>query len=439
MIGLGTATITGVLAGDLGTPGLVLWIWVAGALCALLGAICYSELGINFPSSGGEYIYITRAFGPTWGFVAGWVSFFVGFSAPTAVAALAFTQYLTYFFPATKENSFIFLGSGEWALLLGPAQLAAATLVALFSVLNVLGVRHVAAIQNVLTAAQVVVLLAGIVLLFVTGQGSMEHFSMNAVRTSQTPMTTQFAVSLVVVYVMYSGWNIVTYMAAELRRPWRTLPLAMVIGTLIVTALYLALNVALIYNSPLEDLKNSPNAALFGVIGVKGSGFYFAFAAVSLMSAVNARMAVGPRLCYAMAGNGAFASIVAKVDARFHTPVIAILAQGVCAILMILTTLWMTVATFEALLVYTGFTLNLLAVMSVVALLKFRRRLGWQKLSVVSFLYPLIPTLFVVVSLWFTVQGVRMRPFAALAVVVTAITGALVYHFLLKSRLPRLP
>src|SRR5580698_4574867 len=100
MIGTMIFTTTGFLAGDLGSPKLVLLIWIVGALCALLGAVCYSELGVNMPSSGGEYVYLTRAYGPTWGFMTGWVSFFAGFSAPIAAAALAFSDYLAQFVPA---------------------------------------------------------------------------------------------------------------------------------------------------------------------------------------------------------------------------------------------------------------------------------------------------------------------------------------------------
>src|ERR1700694_6081670 len=103
MIGTGIFTFTGYLAEQLGSPGLVLSIWVVGGIVAFLGAICYSELGINFPSSGGEYVYLTRAFGPTWGFMTGWVSFFAGFSAAIALAALAFADYVGYFFPAFKK------------------------------------------------------------------------------------------------------------------------------------------------------------------------------------------------------------------------------------------------------------------------------------------------------------------------------------------------
>src|SRR5688572_21722655 len=119
MIGTAIFGALGFQAGDLGDPKLILLIWVVGGIVALCGAFCYSELGINFPSSGGEYVYLTRAFGPTWGFMTGWVSFFAGFSAPIAAAALAFADYLGYFFPSFKQSAPAYtLGSGALSLTL---------------------------------------------------------------------------------------------------------------------------------------------------------------------------------------------------------------------------------------------------------------------------------------------------------------------------------
>src|SRR5271168_3136342 len=140
MIGAGIWTTTGILAGQLGSARFILLIWAVGAICALAGAFCYSELGINFPSSGGEYVYLTEAYGPTWGFMTGWVSFFAGFSAPIAAAALAFSDYLGHFFPALKQSSAVVVGSGWLSLRLGYGQLLAASLIAAFTILNCLGV-----------------------------------------------------------------------------------------------------------------------------------------------------------------------------------------------------------------------------------------------------------------------------------------------------------
>src|SRR3954452_21406622 len=137
MVGTAIFTSTGFMAGDLGSAGLILSCWAVGALFAFAGALSYSELGINFPSSGGEYVYLTHAYGPEWGFMTGWVSFFAGFSAPIAATALAFSDYLGHVFPALKQaNAPFVLGSGEFSFRLGPGQLLASLLIAAFTALN---------------------------------------------------------------------------------------------------------------------------------------------------------------------------------------------------------------------------------------------------------------------------------------------------------------
>jgi APA family basic amino acid/polyamine antiporter len=437
MIGTVIFTGTGFLAGQLGTPNLVLGIWVVGGIVAFLGAICYSELGINFPSSGGEYVYLTRAFGPTWGFMTGWASFFAGFSAPIAAAALAFSEYLGHFFPAlSQENAPVIAGSGEWAIRLGGAQAVACGLVAVFTVLNILGVQRVARVQNVLTGAKVLVLLAFIVLGFTMGNGHTSNFAMTAARDVSTPLIAQFAISLVWVYVAYSGWNAATYVAEELRQPARNLPMALGIGTALVTVLYLLLNLVFLYAAPLEDMKGKEAVGAFAasrLFGPEIAGIFAGLMALSLMSTVNAMVTIGPRVYYAMAGNGAFPAIAGKVHPRFHTPVAAIVAQAICTMLMTLTP-------FPQLVVYIGITLNFFTVMSVISMLLFRRkRPGWQTLRVVSFAYPLFPVLFILVGTWMTYQGIVLKPYIALATGVTLGTGALVYHLRLRSRAPENP
>src|SRR5256885_2490592 len=123
MVGTGIFSTTGFMAGDLGSTSLILWCWAVGAFFAICGALSYSELGINFPSSGGEYVYLTQAYGPAWGFMSGWVSFFAGFSAPIAAAALVFAHYVGYFFPRQFDPSnTLTIGSGAFSLKLGAAQ-----------------------------------------------------------------------------------------------------------------------------------------------------------------------------------------------------------------------------------------------------------------------------------------------------------------------------
>src|SRR6266576_5313033 len=161
MGGTGIFATTGFMAGDLGSAKLILAAWFVGALFALAGALSYSELGINFPSSGGEYVYLTQAYGPAWGFMTGWVSFFAGFSAPIATAALIFANYVGTFFPVfSPANTMFTVGSGPFMLKFGGAQLLASALIATFTILNCFGVARVARIQNALTAFKILVIVA---------------------------------------------------------------------------------------------------------------------------------------------------------------------------------------------------------------------------------------------------------------------------------------
>jgi len=426
MVGTGIFATTGFMAGDLGSARLILLCWFVGAVFALCGALSYSELGLNFPSSGGEYVYLTRAFGPTWGFMTGWVSFFAGFSAPIALAALAFADYVGYFLPAFKQaNAQFTIGSGAFSLRLGGAQLLACALIAAFPILNCFGVGRTAKVQNVLTGTKLVVIVSFVILGFLAGSGDWRHFSQPAVRTSTLSVPVQFMISLLWVMVGYSGWNAATYVAEELRQPERTLPLALATGTALVTALYLGLNLVFIYSTPLETMKGVVaigSLAASNLFGAGVAGIFAALMAVSITSTVNAMVTIGPRVYYAMAKNHAFFKAAAEVNPKWHTPVAAIVAQSVCSMLMTLTP-------FPQLMLYIGFSLTFFTVMSVASLFVFRRTSGWQRLGPVSFLFPLIPGAYILVGSAMIVYGMIWQPKASLTAAATIALGAAVYHF----------
>ncbi|NDJ10352.1 MAG: amino acid permease [Acidobacteriia bacterium] len=424
MIGTGIFTTTGFMVGDLGSARLVLLVWATGALFALCGALCYSELSVNFPSSGGEYVYLTRAFGPAWGFMTGWVSFFAGFSAPIAAAALAFSDYAGYFNPDLRQaNEAYTLGSGALSLKFGWAQLVASGLIAVFTVINFFGVKRVARLQNVLTGTKLLVI-AGLVLGgFLFGKGDWSHFSANAVRTSSNPLPIAFVISLLWVMVGYSGWNAATYVGEEVRQPDRTLPAALGLGTAIVALAYLGLNLVFIYATPLESMKNVVavgSLAAANLFGPEIGGAFAILMAISLMSTVNAMVTIGPRVYYAMAHNQAFFKSAATVHPRWRTPVNAILMQGACAIVMTLTP-------FPQLIIYIGFSLTCFTVMAVASVFVFRRRSDWQKLAAVNFLFPLIPGAYILVGLATIIYGMIWAPLPSISALVTILVGAAVY------------
>jgi APA family basic amino acid/polyamine antiporter len=240
-----------------------------------------------------------------------------------------------------------------------------------------------------------------IVVGFAAGTGSWEHFSQPAVRTSTESIPVQFMISLLWVMVGYSGWNAATYVAEELKQPERTLPLALATGTAVVTALYLGLNLIFIYSTPLEQMKGVlaiGSLAASNLFGVQIAGTFAALMAISITSTVNAMVTIGPRVYYAMAKNRAFFSAASAVHPKWHTPVAAIIAQGICSVLMTLTP-------FPQLVIYIGFSLTFFTVMSVASVFVFRRNPHWQKMRPVSFAFPLIPGAYILVGAAMIVYG----------------------------------
>jgi APA family basic amino acid/polyamine antiporter len=431
MVGTGIFTTTGFLASDLGSPVLVLLSWIVGAGCALLAALCYAELGLNFPISGGEYVYLSRAYGPVWGFLSGWASFFAGFSAPIAATGLACADYLGSFVPALRQASApVLIHVGSWTLRFGGAQIFACSLIGILTLANIFGVQRVARLQNSLTALKLIVLVGFLVMGFAWGHGAWAHLGQIATRSTTTPLFGQFAVSLFWIYVSYSGWNAAVYVAEELKSPERTLPKALMGGTAIVAALYLALNCLFLYALPLDSMKGvlaigaSAASALFGA---RASGLFRALMAASLLATINAMVLTGPRVYLAMARDGLFFSRAAHIHPRWRTPVAAIVAQGVFAMALTLTP-------FPQLIVYIGFTLNFFAAMAVGSIFFFRRRPGWRRLPAVSFGFPAVPAISLTIGIWMTWEGFRLRPAISLTAVGVLAVGTLVYFFQSRKR-----
>lgn len=425
MIGTGIFTTTGYLAGDLGRPWLVLTVWVVGAVVAVAGCLVYAELGVNFPRSGGEYVYLREAWGPAWGFMSGWISFFAGFSAPIAAGALAFSEYLGQFFPslsirrgdgASVAPAPLHLGNGQWVAL---------GVIAAFALANVLGLTLAAKLQNVLTALKLGVLGVFLALAFTVGQGRWSNFALASARSSTHSVGAQFAVSLIFVMFAYSGWNAASYVAEEMKTPERTLPVALLTGTIIVALFYVALNAAFIYALPLESLKGVVRvgaAAASALFGGRVGGLFSAIMAVALLSCVSAMVLVGPRVYFAMAQDRCFLPGAARVHSRWRTPVQAILYQAAASAAMVLT------GTFEALIYYIGFALIAFAALATAGIFRMRRRPDWKHLRAVSWHYPVVPAVFIGASLWMLGYTLALRPTESLLGLLTIACGGLLYR-----------
>jgi APA family basic amino acid/polyamine antiporter len=261
------------------------------------------------------------------------------------------------------------------------------------------------------------------------GTGDWSHLWTPTTRTSTNPVPIAFVISLLWVMVGYSGWNAATYVGEEVRQPDRTLPLALGIGTAIVMAAYLGLNLLFIYATPLDRMKNVVavgSTAAADLFGPDIGGVFAALMAVSLMSTVNAMVTIGPRVYYAMAHNKAFFRWAGVVHPRWHTPVNAIVMQGICSAVMTLTP-------FPQLIIYIGFSLTFFTVMAVGSVFIFRRRADWQRLRAVNFLFPLIPGAYILVGAGMILYGVIWAPAPSIAALATILAGGMVYQLSVRA------
>jgi len=428
MIGTGIFTTTGFLAGDLGRPSLVLAIWVVGALIVLTGSLSFAELGINFPRSGGEYVYLREAWGPAWGFMSGWVSFVAGFSGPVALSALGFSEYLSTFFPALRVSQ---EGPKVLGLLnITPGTLLAVALISAFALVNIFGLTLAARLQSTLTITTLGVLAFFLILAFTVGDGHWDNLGLETARTSMHSLPAQFAASLVFVMFAYSGWNAAAYVAEEMKDPQRILPRALVGGASIVALFYVALNVAFLYALPLSSLKGVVAVGATAAQALFGSfvgGFFVIVMALALFGCVSAMSLVGPRVSFAMARDKAFLAAAARIHPRWQTPVTAILCQSGLACALVLT------GQFRALINFVGFALVLFVSLAAAGLLRLRKRPRWKRTAAIDWCYPAIPLLFILSTAWVLIFSLTLNPReSALGLVMIAL-GGLMYHFMFRK------
>ena len=414
VIGAGIFTTSGFIARDLADPVALLAVWVVGGVLALAGALCYSELGAAMPEAGGEYVYLRETYGPLVGFLSGWVSFFIGFSGAIAAVSLAFVHYAAHFFPAVEPPR-----AAGIALAVG--------LVWGLAAVHALGVGPGGLFQRMITVASVAAILVLVVAGFWLGTGDTAHF-----RSAAPATWSNFPVALVFVMFAYSGWNAAAYLGGEIREPARNLPLALLGGTVVVTALYMALNAFYLYALPIPEMAGvqaiaeKASVAAFGQVATH---LVTATLLLALAGSVSAMVLAGPRVYFAMARDGVFPRAIATVHPRFHTPVRAIFLQTAWSSVLIC--FW---GSFERLVVYTGFALVVFAALAVLAVLVLRiRRPDLPRPYRVPG-YPVVPALFVLVSGWIAIFTLYGRPRESLLGLLTVAAGVPFYLLFRRYR-----
>ena len=409
-IGSGIFLTPSLIAHHLPSPWMMLAVWVVGGAITLAGALTFSEVAALLPEAGGVYVFLSRAYGDLVGFLFGWAYFVVVNAGGLGALSVAFATYLGFFVP---------LGA------VGTKVAAVAGLLALTSI-NVLGVKAGAIFSNVFTMLKLIGI-AGLVLVGLTmGSSATIDFSAPLWQPG-APLWGPLALAMVGVLWSYGGWQHATFASAEVVNPRRTLPLAMTIGAVAVTALYLATNLAYLFLLTPAGMAASPRVAadaVSTVLGPAGGSLISVAIFVSTFGIVGIYTLTAPRIYYAMAADGLFFRKVAEIHPRFQTPAFAIITQSVWAVVLIL--FW---GTFENLISYVVFTDWIFFALGGFSVIVFRRTMPGAPRPFRVPGYPWVPLFFVAMSVWFVVTTLVQKPEQAWAGLVFLGLGVPVYYY----------
>lgn len=412
MIGIGVFTSLGFQVKDLPSGFTLLMLWVIGGVISLCGALSYAELATAFPRSGGEYNFLSRIYHRAVGFIAGWVSATVGFTAPTALAAMAFGGYFAGVVPGV------------------PPLALALVLVWSIALVHLRGINRASAFQNVSTLIKVVLIVVFIVAAFALGTPSSISFAPSA-RDAGHIASPAFAVSLAFVMYSYAGWNAVTYIAGEVRDPRRTLPYSVIVAVVTVTLLYVGLNAVFLYSTPIDQISGQLDVAVIAghhIFGDLGGRIVGALICIGLVSTVSAMMWIGPRVIMVMGEDFPLLSPFARRTAS-GVPTLAVLFQLVVVTVLLLT------QGFESILEFIQFSLTVSSFLTVLGVIVLRFTQPELPRPYRVWGYPFTPLVFLAVTLFMMINLVLERPAQALAGTVMMLTGLLI--FALSLRYPR--
>ena len=371
----------------------ILFVWALGGALAFAGAMAYAELAALRPHAGGEYVYLRDAFGPAAGFLSGWTSFVAGFSGAIAASAIALADYTGHFFPAAADASpLLTVPLPGIPLVVSRKTLVALAAIGALTIVHVRGLGLGRVVQNGLAGIKVAALVLFIALGFSIGHGVPAQLAASGA-AGIAPML----LALVPIMFTYSGWNAGAYVAEEVRDPERNVPLALGLGTLAVIVIYLGLNALYLYALPVSELAAIEGARLIDTVAERLFGFVVggllaAFSIVSLAASISAMMIAGPRVYFAMARDGLFATAAGEIHPKFRAPAHAVIAQAIWSGVLVLS------GTLSQLVNYTGFAVVLFSAVAVSAVFVLRHRQPHEVRPFRAWGYPWAPATFVIAS-----------------------------------------
>ena len=410
MIGSGIFFFPGIIADRLPGAGLPIAAWILGGLIALCGAMTYGELGARIPHAGGDYRYLNEAYGPFWGFLNGWAAMTLTFSAAAAAQAQSSLAYLERLWPQIASVPFL------------PAVIILA-----LTATNVVGAKASGRATLLLTALPI----AALFVLFAVGLGDAELSSPGSASelpASQWPVA--IALALVPIYFAYSGWNAAAYLAGEMKAPKKELGPALVLGTFAVIALYTAVNGIVLASVPAEELRGSTSAVAQAALRLSGPSaerWIAAIVAVAILGSCNVTLMAGARIYYAMAKAGQLPKLLSRTNAA-GVPSTALWIGGAWACVLSLFN------EMEQLVEWATLAILLLSSFAVSSLFVLRARNVGDPDGYRVPAYPLVPALYLVISLAVAVAVLRNDPVHAGIGLAIILVGALIYPALSRQR-----
>jgi APA family basic amino acid/polyamine antiporter len=471
MIGSGIFIVSAGIARQVGSPGLLLVVWLATGLMTIMGALCYAELAAAMPLAGGEYVFLRESLGRLWGFLYGWATLLVIQTATIAAVAIAFANFAGVLLPWFSDSRWIWkLGTfgpyKMWFGLLGPYTVGLNTqnFLAISSIIfltwiNTRGLRTGAVVQNIFTAAKIAAL-GGLTLLgfaFATQAARNANFAdfwrnanlfeLHAYQGGQQTVWVSAAtlVGLAMVGALFSSsaWTNVTYVASEVKKPKRNLPLALALGTGIVTLLYVLANFAYLKVLPLIGTANAGSvfergiqfaagdrvgtAVAEAIVGSSGAALVAIAVMISTFGCNNGLILAGARVYYAMAKDGLFFRGVGEVN-RHNTPWVALWMQCIWACILCLS------GTYGQLLEFLVFAVVLFYILTVLGLFVLRFRRPDMERPYRVFGYPVLPGLYLLLALFIEVQLLRYKPQFTWPGLAIILSGVPVYWFWQRSQ-----
>lgn len=402
MIGTGVFTSVGFQLSSVQNTLSILLLWVIGGILALFGAFAYAELGTYFKESGGDYIYLSRVFHPVLGYLSAWAGLTVGFSAPVALAAMAFTKYLSPF--GLQNNLWLAIG-----------------IIVLIGLMHSFTIRHSSRFQNITTIVKVafIVVLIGLGFFITNNQPNAIVLD----NTWQQEMIKPgFAVSMVYVAFAYTGWNAAAYVVDEIDNPKINLPKALIGSTLFVALVYVLFQTVLLKNATASELGGKEEVtfiAFNNLLGTTGGKWVSVFIAIQLVATISSYLWVGPRVTCAMANENKLWTPLAKRNLH-GIPVAAVWVHVLIAIILTLT------GSFEKILVYAGFVLQLMASLTVATSMFIpNKKTGTFR----SPLKPLLQIVFLIFNAWVLIFTLVERPVESLVGIGILLLGLVIYFF----------